>query len=317
MPNRDERAADGCDAATDIHSLLLSLAGLVDDELLGWARELAAIGDRDYTLELVTATVAAEGIRLPVPVHARLRASLHRRPGMELPAAEPAPVMRHRFLADPVAAGYPPAIASTDLVRALQALPGRVLRGCRVRLSWRLTPAGSAPTPVPHPVLLVETTEHTGAEVLAYQISDLLGQAGVFASVEVFGPNIPVGDYHRAALHASVPLDDQDRPSAGAQRGAEPAAASTPSVESGPNPVHPNPVRPDPARTPTGTPVPAGGPVPRPPAGLAVDARASAPIRPAHDDAPFDWAPQEDDSLRSPRRPLEERDPSGSGPRPR
>ncbi len=194
-------------ALVDTHNLLLSLAGLVDDELLGWARELAAVGEFDYALELITATVSADGLRLPEPVHAALLVARRGQPAAELPAPEPEPAMAHRFLADPAAAGFPPSIAGAFPVSALETLPGRLLRNCRLWITWRLTPAGSASAPVPHPVLLIETADHDGADLLAYQVADLLWQAGVFASVEVFGADASLGEYHRAALDAANPLD--------------------------------------------------------------------------------------------------------------
>src|SRR5581483_3763304 len=237
MQERNDRPAGRRDSSLDAHSLLLSFAGLVDDELLGWSRELVAVGQSDYGLELLTAAVAAEGIRLPESVHAALRAARRQAPEVRLPAPDPAPAMVHRFLPDPATAGYPPTHAATFATQVLHTLPGRLLRGCRLRLSWRLTPAGSAPAPVPHAVLLVETPDATGAELLAYQVGELLWQAGVFASVEVFGPTAPLGDYHRAALAASVPLDVRERPPADAQLAAQSSAGPAATrLESGQDP---------------------------------------------------------------------------------
>jgi hypothetical protein len=284
----------------DTHSLLLSLAGLVDDELLGWSRELVAVGESGYALELVTASIAAEGTRLPDSVHTGLRAARREPAGVQLPAPVPAPVMAHRFLADPATAGYPPAVAASFPIQALHTMPGRILRGCRLRLSWRLTPAGSAPAPVPHPVLLIETADGTGADLLAYQVADLLWQAGVFASVEVFGPDTPLGEYHRAALEASLPLEDRDLPPAGARLAAESsagvAAQSSAGVAAGGLGSGQDPVRTDPAPTPTGTPAPVREPAarsPLPPADRVIAARASAPNAQVHNAMPFGWAPQE------------------------
>src|SRR5213082_1134595 len=96
-------SAVGTGALADTHSLLLSLAGLIDDELLGWCRELAAVGESDYALELVTAAIAADRLRVPEAVHAALPQAGRSQAGLELPAPDPAPVMTHRFLADPAA----------------------------------------------------------------------------------------------------------------------------------------------------------------------------------------------------------------------
>src|SRR5207248_3300532 len=171
-----------------------------------WCRELAAVGESDYALELVTAAIVADHLRVPEAVHAALLQAGKGQAGLELPAPEPAPLMTHRFLADPAAVGYPPS-AGRSPADVLHTLPARLVRGCRLWLSWRLTPAGAAPTPVPHPVLLIETSDGGGADLLAYQVADLLWQAGVFASVEVFGAGAALGEYHRAALGSSVPLE--------------------------------------------------------------------------------------------------------------
>lgn len=187
------------------HGLLLSLAGRIDDELLGWCRELTAVGESDYALELVTAAIAADHVQVPEAVHAALLQT-GRVQGLELPAPDTASVMGHRFLADPASVGYPPT-AGRSPADVLHTLPARLVRGCRLWLSWRITPAGSAPTPVPHPVLLIETSDGGGADLLAYQVADLLWQAGVFASVEVFGAGSDLDEYHRAALAASTPLE--------------------------------------------------------------------------------------------------------------
>ncbi|MBV9312872.1 MAG: hypothetical protein JO100_03820 [Pseudonocardia sp.] len=196
------------DAVVDTHSLLLLLAGLIDDELLGWSRELAAVGEFDHALELITAAVAAERVRLPEEAHAALlRANARRgqlgRTGVELPVPDPTPAMPHRFLADPSAVGFPPSIAAGFPGDALNTLPARLMRGCRLWLTWRLTPAGGAPGPVPHPVLLIEAADGSGADLLAYQVGDLLMQAGVFVSVEVFTADARLGNYHQAALDAA------------------------------------------------------------------------------------------------------------------
>ncbi|MGQ0480543.1 MAG: hypothetical protein ACT4O0_05865 [Pseudonocardia sp.] len=226
-------------ALVDTHNLLLSLAGLVDDELLGWARELAAVGESDYAFELIIATVSADRLRLPQPVHAALLVARRGQPAAELPAPEPEPTMAHRFLADPAAAGFPAAIAGAFPVSALETLPGRLLRNCRLWLTWRLTPAGSASVPAPHPVLLIETADHDGADLLAYQVADLLWQAGVFASVEVFGADASLGEYHRAALDAANPLDgtggvESTSSGAGSAAPAAPAAPVTPARRADP-----------------------------------------------------------------------------------
>lgn len=222
MPETRDQSGRPATAIPDAHHLLLSLAGLIDDELLGWGRELVAVGETAYALELMGAAVAAERIRLPHQVHAALRTNTP--PRIELSPPDPNPVMQHRFVADLAALGCarPPGASPAEV---LATVPARLLKGCRLSLTWRLTPAGSASTPVPHPVLLVETTERAGNDVLAHQLTELLSQAGVFASVEVLSQHAPVGDYHRAAKDASAALETHAPPADTLAAGSAPSAS--------------------------------------------------------------------------------------------
>jgi hypothetical protein len=199
--------ADGledADVAVETHSLLLSLAGLVDDELLGWCRELVAVGESDYALELAAAAVQADRVRLPGPLHADLLDAAQRRRvlgrGESLPIADSVPRMPHRFAVDPTEHGFPPRAEEWSPQTALRSVPPRLLRDCQLWLTWRLTPAGGAPGPLPHPVVLIETLDGVGADLLAYQVAEVLARAGVFASVEVFSGESELDEYHRAAL---------------------------------------------------------------------------------------------------------------------
>jgi hypothetical protein len=198
------------DVAVEMHSLLLSFAGLVDDELLGWCRELLAVGESDYALELMTATVQADRVRLPPRLHDDLFGAASRRRtlgrGETLPAPDPAPRMRHRFTVDPTEHGFPPRAKELSPDAALHRVPPRLLRDCQLWLTWRITPAGSAPGPVPHLVVLIEVLDGAGADVLAYQVAEVLSLAGTFASVEVFAADAELGDYHRAALEDANPV---------------------------------------------------------------------------------------------------------------
>jgi hypothetical protein len=94
---------------------------------------------------------------------------------------------------------------------------------------------------MPHPVLLVETTDPDGGDVLAHHVTELLGQAGVFVSVEVLGPNSPVGDYHRAAMQSSVVLGSFIPPASASPRGGanRPPGAVPPAVRAVAEPATP------------------------------------------------------------------------------
>lgn len=184
------------------HQLLLGLAGHVDDDLLSWVRELVAVGEEARAVSLVSADVVAERIQLPAPVRVALvEAGRVARAGIDpvelAPAAEPA--VEHRFAANPAGAG--------DVAAALRALPSRQLQGTSVHLTWRLTPAGTAPGPLPHPVVILEIdpARHSG-EMLSYLVASGLARGGVHASVEVVAAGQAHPPYQRAALAAAVPV---------------------------------------------------------------------------------------------------------------
>ncbi len=191
--------------ATSVTELLLAVAGRVDDDLLAWARELVAVGEDGRAIELVTATLVAEQVALPPEVRAAI-VQASRAARSELDAARAlAPARtevggRHRF--DPAPAG----IAGGRITAALQTVLARQAAGCSIWLTWRLTPAGGAPGPLPHPVVLVELAgaEHAlSAEVLAYQVMTALERAGAPASVEVFAGGDELPGYHREALRTA------------------------------------------------------------------------------------------------------------------
>jgi hypothetical protein len=216
------------------HHLLLALAGRVDDDLLRWARELAAVGEEARAVSLLTAEIAASRTPLPSAAHASLVAAgqavrVDIDPGALAPATDDDPC-EHRFVAD--VAGQP------DVAEALRGLPPRRLQGCTVHLAWRLTPAGAAPGPLPHPVVLVETEPGARAlDVLAYQVATGLVRAGVHAGVEVLAVGEPREAYHELALADALPVAI-DGPSA--PRAAAPVEEPVP-VEAAAVAVEPEP----------------------------------------------------------------------------
>jgi hypothetical protein len=203
------------------HQLLLGLAGHVDDDLLSWVRELVAVGEEARAVSLVTADVVAERIQLPAPVRAALiEAGRVARAGIDpvelAPAAEPA--VEHRFAAAPAGAG--------DVAAAIRALPARQLQGTSVHLTWRLTPAGTAPGPLPHPVVILEIdpVRHSG-EMLSYLVASGLARGGVHASVEVVAAGQAHPPYQRAALAAALPVGVGDTGESGAPTTESPVVA--------------------------------------------------------------------------------------------
>ena len=178
-PDSPARAQD----PPDVYDLLLALAGRLDDDLLAWARELVAVGEEGQAVELVTAALAAERVMLPAAVRVAVVAAGRAAhtdldAGRELAPPVPDDATVHRF---------DPAAASGDRVAAVLAgLPARRLAGCTLYLTWRSTPAGAAPGPVPRAVVLVEAGPDRSADVLAYLLATELDRAAVPASVEVF-----------------------------------------------------------------------------------------------------------------------------------
>jgi hypothetical protein len=198
------------------HELFLRLAGRVDDDLLADARELVAVGEDGHALELVTAALAADGTPLPPAVRAELvTAAAAARIDLDAEAAlaPAAPdTTAHRFSAT--------ADADVPVVAALRELPNRLRDGVRLRLAWRQTPAGPAPTPLPQPVLLVETAaDGRPGEVLAYQVGAAMARSGVHVAVEVLTSGRPLTSYHAAALRDSTPLSPDAAPRAAASPG--------------------------------------------------------------------------------------------------
>jgi hypothetical protein len=197
------------DTSASPHDLLLRLAGRVDDDLLTDARELVAVGEDGHALELVTAALAADGTALPPAVRAELvTAAVAARIDLDAESAlaSAAPdTTAHRFTA---AAG-----ADVPVIAAARELPDRLRDGIRLRLTWRLTPAGPSPTPLPQPVLLVETSgDGRPGEVLAYQLGAALTRSGVHVAVEVLTSGKPLTGYHAAALRDSTPLTGDATP---------------------------------------------------------------------------------------------------------
>ncbi len=287
-------------SGSSTHDLLLAMAGQVDDDLLAWARELVAVGENTRAIALVTAGVTADRTALPAPLRAALvTAARSAHTDLDADAALPEAAdtaLDHRFTATP--SGGDDRVAA-----AVGALPARLLDGAEVQLAWRLTPAGSAPGPLPHPVVLVHV-EPAGrpADVLAYQLSVALDRAGVVASVEVLTSGNPVSGYHDAARQAALrihgaaatpavaPPAESDVEAVTAESDAAESDAAEPPepryadlwAAQGPFTVPAEPSEPDAAATdPTGDVVRDITPAPRP-----------VPLRPTRDTAPAEPEPR-------------------------
>ena len=188
---------DGVGLPVRLHDLLLSLAGRVDDDALTQARELLAVAELDRAVELLVGCLLAG--RIPVSTEERrevgwLLAEVRsdRSLADRLFAVEQVPVPRHRFSVE-----SDPADGLGDVLgRTVSALPD--VRG--VRATWRSTPAGATPGPLPQRVVLVDIGPSGFAPATAYRVDTVLRKAGIRAAVEVLTVGTPLGEYHAAAV---------------------------------------------------------------------------------------------------------------------
>lgn len=218
--------SDAVAAPSPGHELLLGLAGWVDDDLLAIGRELVAVGEEAGALELLVASLAADRTVLPHPVRAGLADAVERRIGGDLgrllPPGAPLPDRTaHVFVPD--AGDLESTARISEVVGGLTAV---ARSGARTAVTWRLTPAGAAPGPLPHPVVLLVLDDPAPAEVLAYQVGAALARAGVTASVEAFVEGAALPPYQRAAL-AAAGAGLRGGPPAGRTAAGEPSATPT------------------------------------------------------------------------------------------
>ncbi|MBB5959008.1 hypothetical protein FHS29_005617 [Saccharothrix tamanrassetensis] len=175
----------------------MALAGRVDDDALTQARELLAVAELDRAVELLVGVLLAG--RIPVSVDERrelgwLLAEVRsdRSLADRLFAVEQVPVPRHRFTVE------------SDPADGLAEVLGKtasVLPDVRsVRATWRSSPAGATPGPLPQRVVLVDIGPAGFAPATAYRVDTVLRQAGIRAAVEVLTVGTPLGEYHAAAV---------------------------------------------------------------------------------------------------------------------
>jgi hypothetical protein len=225
------------------HDLLLAMAGRVDDDLLAWTRELVAVGEDAHAVEMLTATLTADRVALPAAVRRQLvelagAARIELDADAELAPADPNDATEHRFAAEESLAGV---VANT-----LAAMPSRQLQDCRVLLTHRRTAAGSAPGPLPHPVLIVEVEPGTRRpDMLSYQLTVALERSGVPASVEVLTVGSALPAYHAEALRSARRLR-LDRGAAAGAPARDNRAEATVTVQALPSRRRPDPAPPKP-----------------------------------------------------------------------
>ncbi|MFD1151316.1 hypothetical protein [Saccharothrix hoggarensis] len=175
----------------------MALAGRVDDDALTQARELLAVAELDRAVELVVGCLLAG--RIPVSPEERHELGWllgevrsDRSLADRLFAVEQVPVPRHRFSVD----SDPSDGLAEVLGKTVSVLPD--VRG--VRATWRSTPAGATPGPLPQRVVLVDIGPEGFAPATAYRVDTVLRKAGIRAVVEVLTVGSQLGDYHAAAV---------------------------------------------------------------------------------------------------------------------
>ena len=243
------------------HEVLLSLAGRIDDDALSSVRELVAVEDDAAAAELLGGCLLAAGAGVTAREHAVLgrwfAASRVDPELVDVLPRDPEADRReeHRFTPDPPASARAPG-SSRDAGEAVARAAARLPGVQRVRQCWRTTPAGSAPGPVPHRVVLVETHSADDCEHVAHHVAHAARELGA-VSVEVFAAGAELPAYHRAAVRVARPLG-----------AAAPSSSVSETAPLGP---------------PVGAPRPSPGPAPRraddevPPFGVPVSAASAGP----------------------------------------
>ena len=206
-----------------LHDVLLGLAGRLDDDALTTVREMVAAEDDAEAAELLGGCLLAGGVGLTGEERAVLRpwftAARVDHDLLGLLPADAGALSRsvHRFA--PTVGDRAPGM---PLAGAARRLPGVLA----VRESWRVTPAGSAPGPVPHRVVLVETAGPDDCDHVVHHLAHAARSLDD-TSVEVFASGAALPVYHREALAAARPLV-ADESAAGATVGARRPAPRMP-----------------------------------------------------------------------------------------
>jgi hypothetical protein len=193
-----------------IHDLLLTLAGRLDDDALGDARQMLASAEMDRSLEFLAGCLAAGRIVLTREQHSELESlfsDMYLDPTVidRVMVTDRLEAGRHRFAFGSVE-GRDPERGVADAVRpVLGVLPDVRSMWC----VWRLSPAGPASGPVPHLLVLVGIGPGGFPPATAYRVEEALRRAGIRASVEVLMDGVEPGDYHREAMRSArqIPFD--------------------------------------------------------------------------------------------------------------
>ncbi|MPZ84804.1 MAG: hypothetical protein GEV28_32240 [Actinophytocola sp.] len=196
-----------------IHDFLLSLAGRLDDDALGDARQMLASAELDRSLEFVAGCLAAGGVVVTGVQHRELEAlfaDTYLDPSVidRVIVRDGVSLGRHRFAVGAVEGREPDRGVHEAIKPVLEVLPDVRSVWC----VWRLTPAGPVSGPVPHKVVLVGVGPGGFAPATAYRVEYALRRAGIRASVEVLVDGNQPTDYHQEAMRCArqIPFTESE-----------------------------------------------------------------------------------------------------------
>src|SRR5262245_2945790 len=186
------------------------MAGRLDDDALGDARQMLASAELDRSLEFLAGCLVAGRVVLTHEQHAELAAlfaDTYLDPTVidRVMVTDRMNIGRHRFAFGSVD-GREPERGVADAVRpVLGVLPDVRSMWC----VWRLSPAGPASGPVPHLLVLVGIGPGGFPPATAYRVEESLRRNGIRASVEVLMDGIEPGEYHKEAMRNArqIPFD--------------------------------------------------------------------------------------------------------------
>lgn len=196
-----------------IHDFLLGLAGRLDDDALGDARQMLASAELDRSLEFVAGCLAAGGVVVTGVQHRELEAlfaDTYLDPAVidRVVVRDGVSLGRHRFAVGAVEGREPDRGVHEAIKPVLEVLPDVRSVWC----VWRLTAAGPASGPVPHRVVLVGVGPGGFAPATAYRVEYALRRAGIRASVEVLVDGNQPTEYHQEAMRCArqVPFTESE-----------------------------------------------------------------------------------------------------------
>ncbi|WP_051399450.1 hypothetical protein [Haloechinothrix halophila] len=188
-----------------LHTVLLALAGRIDDGALGHARQLSAAARVDEAGELIAGTLIAGGIPL--------RPSERREFGEVLTASGADVALLDQLIVSEHDVEPPHGFSAEDqpdagVAEAIEPIKAALTDVRSIHAAWRTTAAGRVPGQVPQRVVLIELGARGSAPATAHLVAAALRDAGIRTAVEVASADVPWTNYHQHALAAAVAVVD-------------------------------------------------------------------------------------------------------------